>query len=943
MVSIRRVGMHLLRTWTVASLALLLVACGGPAPEQRLARAEQALADGKVRAALVDLRAAVADAPSDPELRFRLGVTALLVDDAPTAEKELLRARELGYDAAPTVVPLCQAYQLLGKAKELLGEAAQVEQPGAELLALTGDAYLILERQDRAFGRYQEALAADPANVRALLGTARFAQVNGDNETAVRRLEAALAVAPEDPAVRLSYGRWLFSQQQLDEADAQFRAGLDASRAAQRPRFVRELRLALVDVQLRQGELDAAAGTVETVAEAAPGDPVVDYLRARVAFDRRDLEAANEYIARALVTAPNFDAAQLLQGAIYLSAGQYSQAELYLRAVVNKNPGNGQARKLLLAAEEGVQRQLAAADDGSRDPMTPDDADLSEPLPTQEIFALLAKANVQAGDYGSGLALFERALEEAPADSSVRLDLATGYLLGGRVEEAQRLLAEGNWAGEEDERRSLVLDALATLREGDYDAARAKAQAARERFPDDSNIASIAGVIYMTEQDDERAYEVFEGILARDPLHTNSVVNLARLDVRAGREAEAKQRLADFLQRKPDDAIALLTLGQVLANEGDTDGAIEYLQRASDADPGSAAPRQLLVRMLIDAGRAEEAESVGRELVTLRPDLAAGHNALGIAVAAQGRVAEAAESFRRAVRADAQSVEALRNLARAEVLLRQLSRATSTVDQLLRVVPEDEVGLELGARLALETGRREDAAELIGRLEAVNPGTPVLEWMYGDLAVIDGDLDEASRRYERSFQMQPTSQTVLRRFNVRLRQGVPSPEAVLEEWLADNPQDVAARMALAQQLQQTARPDGAIEQYEQLLAINASNVVAANNLAWLYASSGDDRALAVAAQAAQLAPDSPAVQDTYGWLQVLDGQLEEGIVTLRDAWQRAPGLVEIGYHLAEGLARSGDTEEALDVLEKVLGEPREFEERDEAERLMQRLKSESGS
>ena len=97
-----------------------------------------------------------------------------------------------------------------------------------------------------------------------------------------------------------------------------------------------------------------------------------------------------------------------------------------------------------------------------------------------------------------------------------------------------------------------------------------------------------------------------------------------------------------------------------------------------------------------------------------------------------------------------------------------------------------------------------------------------------------------------------------------------------------------------------AAADGA---YRNAIARNAKNPASLNNLALLYQEAGDERALATAEQAFQLAPGHPIVLDTYGWLLVNNGQQEKGIGLLEQAAALAPSSKEIAEHLQQAKAK----------------------------------------
>ena len=116
-------------------------------------------------------------------------------------------------------------------------------------------------------------------------------------------------------------------------------------------------------------------------------------------------------------------------------------------------------------------------------------------------------------------------------------------------------------------------------------------------------------------------------------------------------------------------------------------------------------------------------------------------------------------------------------------------------------------------------------------------------------------------------------------------------------------------------------------------------VPALNNLAWLYYLEKDPRAVPTAKRAWQLAPHVPSVGDTYGWLLVESGAVQEGLNVLEGAWNDG-GLSdpELRYHYAATLARAGRAERAAPRLAQLLAEVPEFPSRDAAQALAASLK-----
>ncbi|MBT6276401.1 MAG: tetratricopeptide repeat protein, partial [Chromatiales bacterium] len=141
------------------------------------------------------------------------------------------------------------------------------------------------------------------------------------------------------------------------------------------------------------------------------------------------------------------------------------------------------------------------------------------------------------------------------------------------------------------------------------------------------------------------------------------------------------------------------------------------------------------------------------------------------------------------------------------------------------------------------------------------------------------------------------------------------------------------RLGLATLQQGGGDKSNAARGYEAILDQAPDNVVALNNLAWVYQEFEDKRAIEYAKRAYQLAGSSPVVADTYGWFLVLDGNLQQGLNVLKRAAEGAPLSMEIRYHLAYALLRVGDEDEAMQLLDEVLASDQEFEAKKDARAL----------
>lgn len=199
---------------------------------------------------------------------------------------------------------------------------------------------------------------------------------------------------------------------------------------------------------------------------------------------------------------------------------------------------------------------------------------------------------------------------------------------------------------------------------------------------------------------------------------------------------------------------------------------------------------------------------------------------------------------------------------------------------------------------------------------------------------------EALAAYERAFRLQPSGVLLVPQMLVHRAMGTAEAgEQKILTWLANNPSDTSARAALAESLltRQQYRP--AVEHYLTLDRQVPGNAVVLNNLAWALAQLSDKRALTYAGQAHKLAPDDPAILDTYGWVQVQLGNPARGLDLLKRANARAPDSADIHWHLAYAYHATGDTARARQELKTLLDRRVRFSAESEARALYQQLTS----
>jgi Tfp pilus assembly protein PilF len=205
----------------------------------------------------------------------------------------------------------------------------------------------------------------------------------------------------------------------------------------------------------------------------------------------------------------------------------------------------------------------------------------------------------------------------------------------------------------------------------------------------------------------------------------------------------------------------------------------------------------------------------------------------------------------------------------------------------------------------------------------------------GDVSMVKKDYKKAHSAYNNAWTRQQTAELAIRFFSAS-KHNVNFDDAIqpILTWIADHPNDSSTRFFLATTYQAAEKNDDAIKEYEKVLEEAPDNSAALNNLAWLYSQKGNPKALGLAERAYRSAPENPGVLDTYGWILVQQNQVEKGQRLIKQAMELLPDNLEIRYHYATALFKSGNENEGRQLLEKLLKQNEPFNGRNEAQQLL---------
>jgi tetratricopeptide (TPR) repeat protein len=136
------------------------------------------------------------------------------------------------------------------------------------------------------------------------------------------------------------------------------------------------------------------------------------------------------------------------------------------------------------------------------------------------------------------------------------------------------------------------------------------------------------------------------------------------------------------------------------------------------------------------------------------------------------------------------------------------------------------------------------------------------------------------------------------------------------------------------------KPEQSMKVYEAIVSGGRHAPVAANNLAWIYATRGErlDYALELAQTAKQSMPENAEVDDTLGYVYYKKDMAAMAIKALEASVARDPRNVMYQYHLGLACAKAGEVGRARQLLQDALKRAPEADAAAEARNALAALK-----
>jgi tetratricopeptide (TPR) repeat protein len=359
-------------------------------------------------------------------------------------------------------------------------------------------------------------------------------------------------------------------------------------------------------------------------------------------------------------------------------------------------------------------------------------------------------------------------------------------------------------------------------------------------------------------------------------------------EIASHRSADAIKSFTQVLRLNPRAVAAQVQLSNLYLQRANLDTAVNFADEALRNAPNSLDAHLVRVRALMARNDVKPARAALAVLKKLGPAVAEVYALEGTIELGAGNAMAARAALERALRLDPRSMEALTGLTALDMVQNRAAPARARVEARLASGDETPPMLMLAAKVYVAERDFPRAEALLRKSIARDPLDTANYALLGRVLQEQNTLDRS--------------------------------KAELDTAAASDPRNLPARLLGALIVHTQGDVDQAKQRYEEVLKIEPRAAMAANNLAAIYADSGEnlDRAQQLAETAAEQLPAAAEIQDTLGWVyyrRQLNGQ---AIAQFQQSINRDSANPVYHYHLGLAYSKNGDRDQARAAFQRAL-------------------------
>ncbi len=429
------------------------------------------------------------------------------------------------------------------------------------------------DRKQEATNVLNDILKENPKDDEAMAIRASLLLVNGNRDqiqNAINDLQTVVSRMPENPVVRYNLGRAQMAKGNTQQAKIQFEEALKL-----RPDYLLP-RIALAQIMQQQGDFGKVVQAAGEILNYDPQNLQAKLLRSRALIGMGEAKQARTELTTIVAQNPGVWEARLQVAALDLSEKNYKAAEDTFRSMYAQTKDSralmgltetyvtqGQFDNAIKILKDEVAKApdrsdyyVAMGNIGVRakyfDQAIADYQKALDKFPrSADVWIRMGETQRLKGDIEGAKASFTKAKDLAPTNITPYLELALIYDAAGQRELA-RPMYEQILKIQPDHPIALNNLAYMLAESGaDLDQALTMAQRAKQKMPQDSNVADTLGWIYIKKNLADSAIGIFSELVRAEPGKSTYHYHLAMALAQKGDKIAAKKELEAALKEKP--------------------------------------------------------------------------------------------------------------------------------------------------------------------------------------------------------------------------------------------------------------------------------------------------------------------------------------------------------------------------------------------------------
>ena len=887
----------------VIVILFIVAACDEKKPEisakDHLDLARLYFKQGSFKASVIEGKNALKLEPDNIETLTTMASVLLRLSDFSGATALTLKAIKLNEDNHNTKLLLVKIYLTQGNKTAAQTTFRRIKPNKiinlSEYQKIKADLLFSSNERKKAKDWYLKSYNTDNKNLDAIIGAAKTSLLLEQPKELHKYTALAIELFPNSIDALLWQAQiHMLNKKYPDAENSLSRAMIELERydilTVNKYKVISMLSKALV----AQGKIEESFIYSNYLAQSQPGQVQASYKRALELISKGgDIAEAEQAFQNILNQAPRHKSSGIILGLINYEKGNYEQAESYLSKFSNDENAPLRSKKILALSRIRLNRLDSAIEFIQKNiELNNQDADL---------YALLGYAYLKKKEPLQSINVLKKAIKLSNNNSIFYINIAKAYIANKEFKQAIISAKKALKINTNSEQAKQALIS-AYFYNKDFKSAKSLISKWVIESPKSTTALMISASYEQQNKNYKIAKNQFEKIITIDPFNITANMNLLKYDLKEGNIDHAFSRLSRVLNKNPENPFILKTIYNLSTQHSSTDKAIQTLSSSLLLHPLAINPRLTLAQVYLQRNEYIKSLSVINDVTKL----------------------------------DNKNINAYSLKAKLQLLMKNINEAKNTYLLLATLQPEKPIAYTKLAQIALNLNNNKQANSYANKALAINHNYLPAHLVLFSIAMkrnneneIMGIIKKVSQITQDSY----ISYEMKADYYLHINNNKLAIKNLLTAWGKQKDSNIANKLMLAYRenqqtehaldawrelskinedntkiqitfaliLQQAKKYSEAARILEKQLRNNSNNPILLNNLANIYLTTDNKKALNIAIKALSIAPNNPAIQDTVGWIYIKQyNNYEKALPLLQQAYKLSQDQT-IKQHLINAL------------------------------------------